>query len=65
MPGGRGTVRSAGLGGLRFGLLQEARMYRSVTESDDGESGRGRALRWVEGIAVGAVVVVILAVTFL
>ncbi len=40
-------------------------MYRSVTESDDGESGRGRALRWVEGIAIGALLAVVLVVTFL
>ncbi len=40
-------------------------MYRSVTESDDGESGRTRALRWIEGMAIGVLFAVILAYTFL
>ncbi len=40
-------------------------MYRSVTESDYRESGRRRALRWVEGIGIGVLFAVILVVTFL
>ncbi len=54
--------------GARRGALNqlwEARMYRSVTESDDGGGGRKRAVLWIEGIGIGALVAVILAYTFL
>ena len=57
-----GTPASAG---FAADLREEARMYRSVTESDYRESGRRRALRWVEGIGIGVLFAVILVVTFL
>ena len=40
-------------------------MYRSVTESETGRGARGRLVPWIEGIGIGAVVVVVVAVAFL
>jgi hypothetical protein len=44
--------------------MLEARMYRSVTESDQGQTERRRALRWLEGIGIGVVVAAVILLTF-
>ena len=42
----------------------EARMYRSVVESDQGQSDKRRALRWLEGIGIGVVVAAVILWAF-
>ena len=39
-------------------------MYRSVTESDQGQSNRRRTLRWLEGIGIGMAVAAVIVLTF-
>jgi hypothetical protein len=43
---------------------REVRMYRSVTESQQGQTKKGKHIRWLEGIGIGLAVFLVIFFTF-